>query len=275
MDEVCAELSQREKKIHCLFLTAGYMTLKGRNETEDGVDRKMCVNYYSRMRFVLNLMPLLQRASQANELARVLTVLAAGSEGDVRMDDLDLKHNFTLHACLAHCVIMSDFMVGEFSKRYPEVSFSHSYPGTVKTGIANELTGPIRLAVKVMYAVMTPWILNVQESGERHFFQITSQCYPSRQGAVGIPPPDGMSAFQGMDGQPGSGAYLLDWDGKSAGDESILSKYRAMDMGTIVWNHTMAIFAQAAQRHRQRSAASTTSAAPGGNVPNPIGWRAA
>ena len=274
VDEICAELSKRERKIHCLFLTAGYMTLKGRNETEEGMDRKMCVNYYSRIRFTLNLMPLLQRASQANEIARVITVLAAGSEGDVRLDDLDLKQNFTLHACLAHCVIMSDFMIEELSKRFPDVSFSHSYPGTVKTGIANELSGPVRLAVKVMYAVMTPWILNVQESGERHFFQMTSQCYPSRRGAVGIPPPEGLGAFQGMNGQPGSGAYLLDWDGKSAGDEAVLSKYRAIDMGPKVWAHTMAIFEQAEQRLRKDSAMPTPGAAPDGSIPNPPGWRA-
>lgn len=249
------------------------MTLKGRNETEEGVDRKMCVNYYSRIRFALNLMPLLQRASEANELVRVITVLAAGSEGDVRLDDLDLKHNFTLHACLAHCVIMSDFMIAELAKRFPGVSFSHSYPGTVKTGIANELTGPVRLAVKVLYAVLTPWILNVQESGERHLFQITSQVYPSMKGAVGIPPPDGLTAFKGMDGKPGSGAYLLDWDGKSAGDERVLKKYREIDMATKVWDHTMAIFEQAARKLREDSSAPIAGAMPDGSVPDPVGWR--
>ena len=117
------------------------MTLSGRNETDEGLDRKMVVNYYARIRCVFNLMPCLEAASNDNELSRVITVLAAGSEGDVRLDDLDLRHNFTLHACLAHCVVMSDFMMEELSQRYPGTSFSHSYPGTVKTGIANELSG--------------------------------------------------------------------------------------------------------------------------------------
>lgn len=31
VDAVCEELRRREKKINVLFLTAGYMTLKGRN----------------------------------------------------------------------------------------------------------------------------------------------------------------------------------------------------------------------------------------------------
>jgi len=41
VDELCAELREREPKINCLFLTAGYMTLKGRTETAEGIDQKM------------------------------------------------------------------------------------------------------------------------------------------------------------------------------------------------------------------------------------------
>ncbi|KAK3714775.1 hypothetical protein LTR37_007509 [Vermiconidia calcicola] len=277
VDELCEELKQRESKIHCLFLSAGYMTLKGRMETVEGIDRKMCVNYYGRAKCTLNLMPLLQAASAANEVSRVITVLAAGSEGEVRLDDLDLKHNFTLHACLAHCVVMTDFMIEELSRRYPSTAFSHSYPGTVKTGIANQLSGPVRLAVKVMYSVMSPWILNVQESGERHFFQMTSQCYPSSNGGVGIPPPDDMTAFKSMDGTPGGGSYLLDWDGTTTGDENVLAKYRKIDMGPKVWEHTTQIFEEAQRRMRKDTKRRASEEAEGDNrsIPNPIGWRPA
>jgi hypothetical protein len=277
VDEMCAEIKQRESKINCLFLTAGYMTLKGRAETIEGIDRKMFVNYYSRIRCTLNLMPLLEVALNRNELSRVITVFAAGSEGEVRLDDLDLKHNFSLHACLMHCVVMSDFAIEELAKRYPGTSFSHSYPGMVKTGITNELSGSVKLAVKVLYAVLAPWILIVHESGERHFFQMTSQCYPSAKGAVGIPPPPDMSAFAGMDGRPGSGAYLLDWDGETTGDKSVLGKYRDIDMGSKVWTHTMQIFARAEQAWRQDSKRPASSEAEGSgrNIPNPLGWRPA
>ena len=251
------------------------MTLKGRHETLEGMDRKMCVNYYSRIRWTLGLMPLLTAASARRELSRVITVLAAGSEGDVRLDDLDLRKNFTLHACLAHCVVMTDFMMEELARRHPGTAFSHSYPGTVKTGITTELTGPVRLAVKVMYAVMTPWILNIQESGERHFFQMTSQCYPAARGAVGIPIPEGLSTVMGSNGEVGSGAYLLDWDGSSTGDEGVLRKYREQDMAAKVWEHTMAMFAQAERLNArsQKRPASSEAEGSGRSVPDPIGWR--
>lgn len=242
-------------------------------ETPEGIDRKMCVNYYSRMRFIVNLMPQLTAAARANQLSRVLSVLAAGSEGDIRMDDLELKHNFTLHACLAHCVMMTDFFMEELGKRFPNTSFSHSYPGTVKTGIANELTGPVRLAVKVLYAVMTPWILNVRESGERHLFQITNKMYPARNGGVGIPVPEGLEVTQGSDGEQGSGSYLLDWDGKAAGDESLLKKYRDQNFGQTVWDHTHAVFKRAVGGKRPAEGEAEASRRPAPPVPNPTGWR--
>lgn len=274
-DELCDELKRRESKINCLFLTAGFMALRGRTETDEGIDCKMSVNYYARIRCILNLMPLLTAASEANELSRVITVLAAGSEGEVRIDDLDLKRNYTLHACMAHCVVMNDFAIEEFAKRYPGTSFSHSYPGTVKTGIANQLSGVVRLAVKVMYAVMTPWILNVQESGERHLFQMTSACYPSQRGSVGVPVPEGLSAMRGTDGTPGSGAYLLDWDGKATGDEDVLGKYRSMGLGKTIWDHTMKVFTLAEQKMRKATKRPAIGEAEGAerSAADPVGWR--
>lgn len=262
------------------------MTVKGRSETNEGLDKKMTVNYYARMRFVVELMPNLTAASDAGQLSRVNSVLAAGSKGDVTLDDLDLCHNFTLHGCLAHCTVMTDFIMEEFAKRYPATTFIHSYPGTVKTGIASQLNGPIRLAVKVMYAVMAPWILNVQESGERHFFQLTSKVYPARKwqdtacradgDAPGIPAEASLDVMEGSDDVKGSGAYLLDWDSKPAGDERVLGKYRRMDVGPRICEHTMRMFAQAEERGQ---AAGTKRAAleqaDRDGRGNPIGWRPA
>ncbi|GAB7360563.1 hypothetical protein MBLNU230_g0448t1 [Neophaeotheca triangularis] len=277
VDETCRELQRREKLINCLFLTAGYMTLSGRNETPEGLDHKMTVNFYARMRFIRNLMPELTAASRAGETSRCISVLAAGAEGDVNLHDLDLRRNFTLHSCLAHCAVMTDFAVEELAKKHPGTSFSHSYPGTVKTGIANQLTGPVRLAVKVLYAVMTPWLLNVQESGVRHLFQITNQCYPSANGGVGVPIPEDLDVIIGSNGEKGSGGYLLDWDGKDIGDPNLLRKYREFDLGPKVMAHLDAMFEQAEAKMKSSGKRAATDEAEGSGRPgfNPIGWRPA
>jgi hypothetical protein len=247
-------------------------------ETPEGLDHKMAVNYYARIRFTMNLMPELSVAGKNKELSRVLTVLAAGSEADIDLDNMDLKTNYTLHACLSHCVMMTDFMMEELSKRYPQTSFSHSYPGTVKSGITNQLTGPIRLGVKVLYSVMTPWILNFRESGERHLFQITSSMYKAKEGSAGIPLNGGLDIAVGMDGIKGSGAYLLDWDGRPAGDMAIIRKYRDQNAGPKIWEHTMTALKRAASNKRmadedeQEEQKRREQHASG--APNMAGWRA-
>ena len=232
----------------------------------------MCTNYYARMRFTLNLLPQLTAASNAGQLSRMATVLAAGSEDDVRLDDLDLKHDFTLHACLAHCVMLTDFMIEELAKRNPGISFMHSYPGTVKTGIAKELTGPVRLAVKVLYAVMSPWIIQIQDSGERHTFQLTSSIYAARNGSVGLEAPEGLDIITGSDGVQGSGSYLLDWDGRATGDSKILRKYRDLGMGQVTWDHTMHVFNRAMSRKRSFEEGSDQRESTG-PITDPTGWR--
>ncbi|KAF2153357.1 hypothetical protein K461DRAFT_286106 [Myriangium duriaei CBS 260.36] len=268
VDEACREIVRKQRKIHVLFLTAGYLTLKGRSENSEGIDRKMCVNYYARMRFIHNLLPQLAAAARENELSRVLSVLAAGSEGEIHKDDLGLKHNFGLHACLAHCVVMTDFMMEELAKRYPGTAFSHSYPGTVKSGITNQLPGSVRLAVKVLYAVSSPWILQLDHSGERHFFQITSAMYPPRRGNPGIPIPEGYEVCKGSDGTTGGGGYLLDWDAQATGNQSVLQPLRDEGFGQKIWDHTIEVFTSAVSRKRVAEA-SIDSPRPR----DPPGWR--
>jgi hypothetical protein len=279
VDELCADLARREPKINCVILTPGYMTLKGRDETSEGIDKRMAVNYYSRMRIILNLMPCLDRAVEAGELSRVITVLAAGSENDIiHTDDLDLKHHFNLNECLAHCVIMSDFMVEELAQKFPNTSFSHSFPGSVKSGITNQLTSAARLAAKVLFATANSWLLDSRESGERHFFQMTSECYKSCNRQIGIAVPRGMTFARGMNGVLGSGGYLLDWDCKPAGEHETIAKYRAQGLGPKTWQHTAEIFEQALQRSRRDAKRPAGEEADGNGiraVPNPVGWRSA
>jgi hypothetical protein len=84
-----------------------------------------------------------------------------------------------------------------------------------------------------------------------------------------------LDVMEGSDDVKGSGAYLLDWDSKPAGDERVLGKYRAMDFGPRVWEHTMKMFAQAEEKSRSIGAKrAALEDADGSGRPNPIGWRA-
>jgi NAD(P)-dependent dehydrogenase (short-subunit alcohol dehydrogenase family) len=96
------ELLARLPKLNYLVLSPGIMVFRGRDETEEGIDRKLAVHYYARWKFIHDLLPLLRKAKDAGQDAKVFSVLAAGKGGGIDLDDLGLKKHFSLlNAALA------------------------------------------------------------------------------------------------------------------------------------------------------------------------------
>jgi len=108
---VTSDLLSRLPKLNYLVLSPGILTMKGRTETEEGIDQKLALHYYARWKFIHDLLPLLHKAKDADEDAKVLTVLGAGLGGEVDVDDLDLKKNYTLAKAAAAAQTYNDLMV--------------------------------------------------------------------------------------------------------------------------------------------------------------------
>ncbi|TVY34108.1 Oxidoreductase [Lachnellula subtilissima] len=49
IDKVVKAITQKESRIDIVFMSAGFMTFKGRQNTSDGLDPSMTTYYYSRM----------------------------------------------------------------------------------------------------------------------------------------------------------------------------------------------------------------------------------
>ncbi|KAG6879025.1 hypothetical protein C0992_005775 [Termitomyces sp. T32_za158] len=102
VESVTKDLLARVPKINFLVMSPGIMTMKGRDETEEGIDTKLAVHYYARWKFIDRLIPALVKAKEAGEDAKVLSVLAAGKGGDIDLSDLGLKKTFSVtNAALA------------------------------------------------------------------------------------------------------------------------------------------------------------------------------
>lgn len=84
-------------KIHFLVNSAGYATFLPVDPTKDGLDDQMVMRYYGRWKFIDELLPLLQKARDAGEPARVMSVLAGGHlfKGTLNVDDMGLKKTWT------------------------------------------------------------------------------------------------------------------------------------------------------------------------------------
>jgi hypothetical protein len=249
VDSVCAEIAAKEKKLNLLFMTPGYMTLNGRDETTEGLDRKFVLHYYARMRFIANLLPLLQATGQDSSvnanarLSRVVSVLdphvsvRAGGSGTLDFSDLSLKHTFSLKNCGAHASLMGSFFLEGMAQRHLHTSFVHAYPSGVATGVLREL--PVgRVLSAVLKPLLSPFMVPIQESGERHLFAATSERFPPKaegeemEGDVAV----------GSEGTKGSGCYLVGWDGEVFPANRKLDNTREEGAVKKVVQHTDEVF---------------------------------
>jgi NAD(P)-dependent dehydrogenase (short-subunit alcohol dehydrogenase family) len=89
-------LLARLEKVNFLVLSTGILRFSGRQETAEGIDEKLALIYYARWAFIYDLVPLLNKAKDAGEDAKVMSILAAGmpmaAEADV--NDLGMAKNY-------------------------------------------------------------------------------------------------------------------------------------------------------------------------------------
>ena len=100
--EMVVGLLARLPKVNYLVVTWGvwpplWDAFRGvQHPTEEGLDRTLAIGYYSRTAAMLDLLPLLQKAKDAGEDARVLNVFAAGHGGPIDYSDMGLQKTYSL-----------------------------------------------------------------------------------------------------------------------------------------------------------------------------------
>ncbi|KAK0729626.1 hypothetical protein B0H67DRAFT_638223 [Lasiosphaeris hirsuta] len=199
---VCELIQSNESRVDLLFLTAGYAPFGTRAETAEGHEVVQALEYYSRMLFILRLLPLLS----ASDAARVISVLGGGMETThlIDLDDLDLKRpgNFRVYRARPQYIAMNTMTLDKLASENPDIAFIHSSPGAVNTGNvrrgwdANSIVG----AVFSGLVEFLTWLIGFSddESGQRHLFDSTSAAFGGR-------------------GMPWTGKAGITTTGKSAG----------------------------------------------------------
>ncbi|KAI9849119.1 MAG: hypothetical protein M1837_005349 [Sclerophora amabilis] len=231
VDTACDEIRAKEERVNVLFMSQGVLNMK-QDVTPEGLDRKFSLHYYSRIRFASNLLPQLTTASKSGGLSRVISVLAAGTEGRISLDDLALKANYSLGKCATHAGTMNSFAAEELAAANSSTTYIHAYPGFVKTNLSRGLGPIMKAATEGILMLVKPWSVPLGESGERHLYAATSKSYPPKS-----QPEE--SAVVGSAGEKGSGAYLISWDGTPCGKDKIMKEYRTQGVGRQIWEHTL------------------------------------
>ncbi|RYP09750.1 hypothetical protein DL764_001085 [Monosporascus ibericus] len=246
VDDVCREIKGKEAAINLLFLSTGTM-ITGK-DTEEGLYYPAAVTYYARLRFIVNLLPLLRNATG---LRRVVTVLAGTKEGTIHTNDFQGRYMSMLSpGGRGHFSSLMTLALEAVAQNVPNVSFIHNYPGFVKTNFGNDVEGltftVLRGIWNAVFPVIGPFVATpINEVGEREVFFATSARFPEKgeSGAVGasagVPLPKGMAVARGTDGKSGSGVYSISNDAESAPPkvEQLLGNLRKDGIAQKVWSH--------------------------------------
>ncbi|KFA54049.1 hypothetical protein S40293_09840 [Stachybotrys chartarum IBT 40293] len=234
--DVVEFIKSRENKLDLLFESIGFISFCGRQETVEGLDSSMTTRYYSRLRAVDGLLPLLNAA----ESSRVVSILAGGLEGRMDEDDLGLCRdgNYSIIAASVHSATMLTLAYEYLARQNPGVSFVHAYPGAVATPLLSRgSTGLLRLLMTgFIHPLVKSFATPVDEAGARALFYLTSDRYSMKNGTV--PLADGIEKSPLSAG----GIFLSNEKSESVDNEKVLADFRARGVDKQVWTHTLEIF---------------------------------
>lgn len=176
-------------KLNYLVMTSGFMTLKGRDETTEGIDKKLAVHYYARWKFAHDLMPLLRKAKDAGEDAKVLSVLGAGYGGAIDLDDLGLKKGYSVGNAALAAPTYNDLMIEvsyfytfpprfsnkciqSFSEAHPDMAFTHTSPGIVLSSLVKFDHWALKPLLSLIKGLLYPFSYSIHDSGEQQLHNL-------------------------------------------------------------------------------------------------------
>ena len=223
----------------------------------------MSLLYYSRMRLVTQLLPLLLASPLP---ARAVSVYGAGKEGKLFPADLSLRdpRHYGFANVRSHVVHMTTLFLEALARRHAgRLSLVHVYPGLVVTEAFDNPSLPTLFKVvwRLAAPVVRPFSVPPTECGERILF-LASGRFPARQAtedgtaaaattnggggggatAAGADTRGGIAT--GSDGTRGGGAYAVNWDGETISTDKAYKKVREANLAGQVWDHTMRAFAE-------------------------------
>lgn len=199
-------------------------------ETPEGLDRMFALNFYSRLRFTENMLPLLREAAkginkesnngQPSRLASVVSVLGAGRERAIDMSDPSLKYKYSQGASTQHATTMTTLAFARLAADHNNagIAFFHTRPGMVKTNGDRELGTPFRALLWAFTKVFGAWTVPVQDAGERGLWAASNGSFHSGQ------------------------LHLISENSEQLSNSKVLKRLEEDGSSSKIWAHTRDVF---------------------------------
>lgn len=194
------------ENIDVLIMTQGMATLQGYTPTQDGLDEKLQLHYFSRIYLAGLLAPKMKDGSH------ILTVLSAGVHGKYKHAEVDfeLKEHYSIQNAADAAGYYTDAGFVALSEMYPTLSIAHATPGFVNTSWGTEMPWLVRAAIRPLQALFGT---NLEKCGEL--------------------------LTEGLINLPSKGYFLMDQKGKGI-DKAKGIKHTSGERA-IIWDKTMKI----------------------------------
>lgn len=212
----------------------------------EGIDETMSLFYYSRMRCIVQLLPLLLHSTLP---AHIASILAPGHEGKFVTEDISCRkpENFGMRITTSHIGYMTTFFMEHLATQHPgKLSLSHVYPGAIVTQFGQTGSSPYWLKLILRFIViplMYPFALSEDECGQRILF-LASDKYPARktEQLADMVSNKQIDIAVATDGIVGGGSYRINKDGEIFPTPDSYKTLRDRGVGALIWDHTMKAF---------------------------------
>jgi retinol dehydrogenase-12 len=136
VSKLAATVRERFSHLDALVHSAGVILTK-RVITSENLEQTWAINYLSRYLLTTQLLPLLERASQA----RVVFIAASGSPGRINFTDLLTEQRIGALRGLGQAQFANDVLAHELARRHASstINFYALHPGAVETNIRRAL----------------------------------------------------------------------------------------------------------------------------------------
>jgi hypothetical protein len=203
----------------------------------------MSLLYYSRMRFITNLLPNLLSSTLPTG-AKVISIYAGGMEaqGSLFPDDLPLNQHYSFANCRTHAIAMKTMFFEDLATKHPDkLSCSHIYPGLVVHKGFDDPNFPwwFKIAWKGAkpFARFLPMHLKAEEIGQRVLYLATDK-HPARM----TEEKQEACMVRATDGVQGGGAYSVTYTNEVNDVQSFYDKLRPEGFKKTVLEHTRKVF---------------------------------
>lgn len=205
--------------------------------------------YYSRMRFITQLLPYLTASPITG---RVVSIYAGGIEDGTKAGETPIgsppEDIYGVASVRKHTCFMKTFMFEEFAKQNAgRLSLSHIFPGLVDgPGFLDpEMPAWFRFAWQLFKPLTRFFMVSAEHCGLTSLYLATS-AFPGR-------PSDDTEGKKGVamssNGEVGGGCYTVGSRGETGQNGISYADVREADTAQKVWSHTMSSLAEIADRN--------------------------